>query len=331
MKALVTGGGGFVGGAIVSGLLARGDEVRSFARGHHSALAVRGVDVRRGDLCDREAVLRAVEGVDVVFHAAAKAGVWGAAESFRRPNVIGTQHVLDACRAHGVRKLVFTSSPSVVFDQRSLEGVDERIAYPARFLAPYPATKAEAERAVLGANSPALATVALRPHLVWGPGDPHFVPRLLARARAGKLRRVGDGHWKVDTTFVDNAADAHLNACDALAPNARCAGRAYFISNGEPIAVGEMLDRILAAAGLPPLQRSISPSFAVAAGWLAETAYRLLRRDEEPPITRFLARQLSTAHWFDIGAAKRDLGYRPRVGLDEGMARLAEWLRHDGN
>lgn len=326
MKALVTGGGGFVGGAIIERLLSRGDEVRSLARGEYPALAARGVEVLRGDLGDRAVVERATDGVDVVFHVAAKAGVWGTPESFRLANVVGTEHVLDACRARGVGKLVYTSSPSVVFGDGDLEGVDERAPYPERYLAPYPATKAAAERAVLAANGPSLATVALRPHLVWGPGDPHFVPRILARARAGKMRRIGDGHWKVDTTYIDNAADAHLAACDALQPGAPCAGRAYFISNGEPIPVGEMLDRMLAAGGLPPIRKSVPPALAVAAGWAFETVYRALGRDEEPPLTRFLVRQLSTAHWFDLGAARRDLGYQPRIDLDEGFRRLAAWL-----
>ena len=330
MKALVTGGGGFVGGAVARMLRARGDEVRSFARGDYPALRALGVDVVRGDLGDRDAVMRATAGVDVVFHVGAKAGVWGSLESYRRANVDGTAHVIAACRAHGVGRLVFTSSPSVVFDDGDLEGVDERAPYPTRFLAHYPATKAEAEQAVLAANGPGLATVALRPHLVWGPGDQHLVPRIVARAKAGKLRGIGDGHWKVDTTYIDNAADAHLAAAEELGAEGRCAGKAYFVSNGEPIAVGSMIDQILRAAGLPPVGRRVPERVAYAAGWVSELIYGALGREDEPMLTRFMVRQLSTAHWFDIRGARRDFGWAPKVRTEEGMLRLGAWIRGGG-
>jgi len=326
MKALVTGGGGFLGSAIVRQLRARGDEVVSFSRANYPELAALGVEQRSGDLADQQAVLEAARGCDTVFHVAAKAGVWGSFEDYHRANVIGTENVLAACRAHAIQRLVYTGSPSVVFDGSDVEGGDESLPYPAHFEAHYPHSKALAEQAVLSANSPTLATVSLRPHLIWGPADNHLVPRIVARGRAGKLRRIGQRPCLVDTVYVDNAAEAHLNAADRLTPGAPPAGKAYFITNGEPLPLWEMVNRILAAAGVPPETRSISPSIAYAAGTICEGIWKALRLSGEPPMTRFVARELSTAHWFDISAAKKDLGYRPKVSVDEGLKRLAQWF-----
>lgn len=323
MKALVTGGGGFLGGAIVRLLRKRGDEVRSFARGAYPALAEAGVEVQRGDLGDAAAVSRAVEGMDVVFHVAALAGVWGPREEYQRANVLGTEHVLAACCAHAVPRLVYTSTPSVVHGGIDIEGGDESLPYAETFSSHYPRTKAMAERMVLAADGEHLSTVALRPHLVWGPGDNHLVPRIVARGRAGRLRLIGDRPNLIDTVYVDNAADAHLAAADRLAPGAPCAGKAYFVSNGEPLPLAEIINGILAAAGLPPVTKRIPVPLAIALGGLAELVYGALRIRNEPPLTRFLARQLSTAHWFDISAARRDLGYEPRVSIAEGLERLA--------
>ncbi len=326
-RVLVTGGGGFLGGAVVRLLLARGDEVRSLARGDYPALRALGVDARRGDLADAEAVDAAVRGCDAVVHAGARAGAGVRLEPYRLANVVGTRNVVAACRRHGVGRLVHTSTPSVVHTGADLHAVDETAPVAARFDAPYPATKAEAERVVLAADSPSLATTALRPHLVWGPGDTHLVPQLVARARSGRLRLVGDGRALVDTTYVDNAADAHVAALDALgAAGAGGAprGRAYFVSNGEPRPVAAIVNAILAAHGLPPEHRTVPLGAAVAVGAVVEAVWTLLRRDDDPPMTRFLARQLATAHHFDLTAARRDLGWEPRVTIDEGLARLAE-------
>jgi nucleoside-diphosphate-sugar epimerase len=333
MKALVTGGGGFIGGAVCRQLLERGDSVRSYSRGEYPELEQMGIEVVRGDIANAEAVARAAEGCDIVFHAAAKAGVWGSRGDYERINVTGTRCVIDACRARGVTRLVFTSSPSVVFDGGDQNGIDESVPYPRKHLAHYPRTKAAAEAMVLDANGPALATVALRPHLVWGPGDNHLVPRVIARGKKAQLRAVrqpGAPPKLVDSTFIDNAASAHVDAGSKLSPGGPIAGKAYFISNGEPLVLEDLLNRILDAAGLPRIERSIAPRVAYAAGAALELAHAALQWigiDSEPRLTRFVARQLATAHWFDLSAARRDLGYEPRVSIAEGMEQLAAWLQ----
>lgn len=327
MKALVTGGGGFLGGAICRLLRERGDEVRSLSRGDYPALKELGVEQIRGDISDAEAVGKAVEGRDIVFHVAAKAGVWGDYADYRRANVDGTKNVILACHNHGVGKLVHTSSPSVVFDGTDMEGVDESAPYPKHYHAPYPRTKAEAEKQVLAANSDRLAVVSLRPHLIWGPGDNHLVPRIIERGRAGKLRRIGKRANKVDAVYIDNAAEAHLLAADKLEPGAAIAGKSYFITNDEPVVVWDFIDQILDCAGLPPVRKTISPGLAYFAGCVLETVYNGIGIKSEPRMTRFVARELATAHWFDISAAKRDFGYEPKISMEEGLRRLGQELR----
>ena len=327
MNALVTGAGGFLGLYIVEQLVARGDRVRAFCRGSYPQLDALGVETIRGDLRDREATAAACRGMEAVFHVAGVAGLAGPWRHYHGINTLGTHHVVEGCRAHGVGKLVYTSSPSVTFDGSDQQGVDESVAYPRRFLAHYPHSKALAERHVLEANGTAgLVTCALRPHLIWGVRDRHLVPRLLARARSGRLRRVGDGTNQVDMIYVDNAAAAHLQAADALEPGSPVAGRAYFISQGEPVNCWDWIDEILALADLPPVRRSISLSAAWKLGAVLEVLYRLLPLAGEPPMTRFLAAQLATSHYFDISRARDDFGYRPTVSTAEGMRRLAEDL-----
>ncbi len=326
MKALVTGGGGFLGGVIVRMLQERGDDVRSFSRGAHPALSKLGVEQIRGDLSNRQQLTVAAKGCDTVFHVAAKAGIWGSYDDFYSANVTGTSNVLDACRENGISRLVYTGSPSVVFDGLDVEGGDESLPYPSHYEAHYPKTKALAEQIVLKANSPDLATVSLRPHLIWGPGDNHLVPRIISKGRAGKLRRIGSRPCLVDTVYVDNAASAHLLAADRLVTGGSVAGKAYFISNGEPLPLWEMVNRILAAAGLPPENRSISPKVAYAAGIICEGLWNLLHLSGEPPMTRFVAKELATAHWFNIDAARRDLDYQPQISIQEGLQRLRQWL-----
>jgi 2-alkyl-3-oxoalkanoate reductase len=279
-------------------------------------------------LGERSRVIAAMKGADAVIHTAAKADIWGDYADFYQANVIGTENILAACAQWGIQKLVDTSSPSVVHPGHGgLEGVDETIPYPDSFDAHYPKTKAIAEQMVLNANSSQLATVALRPHLIWGPGDPHFVPRLSARAKAGKLRLIGSPDPLIETGYVDNAADAHLLALDRLEIGSAIAGKAYFITQDEPLPISAFANRILHAAGIPPVTRRVPVGIAQLAGALFESAYRLLPLKGEPQFTRFLVHQTSTPHWFDISAARRDLGYNPKVGLDEGMLRLKQHLQ----
>jgi nucleoside-diphosphate-sugar epimerase len=327
MNALVTGGGGFLGAAIVRRLRERGDRVHSFSRRRYAELDSLGVTQHLGDLADSIAVSRAASGCDIVFHVAAKTGVGGRYRDYHRANVLGTANVLTACRRHGITRLVYTSSPSVVFDGRDMAGVNESVPYPSHYDAAYPQTKAIAERMVLKANGTALATVSLRPHLIWGPGDNHLIPRILARARAGRLSRIGTESKLIDSVYIDNAADAHLLAADRLAPGSLIAGKAYFITQGEPVPLWDLVNRILHAAGLGPVTRSIPPRLAYGIGWLLEMIYAIFRPQREPPMTRFVARELTTAHWFDISAARRDLNYEPKVSLEEGLNRLATSFR----
>ena len=331
MKILVTGGGGFLGQALCRGLVERGHEVSSFNRGHYASLDALGVRQSRGDLADRDAIVAAARGVDAIFHNAAKAGAWGSRESYYAANVTGTRNVLNACRTHGIGRLVYTSTPSVT--HRATHPVEggtaDTVPYGEGFKAPYAETKTIAEKAVLAANDADLATVALRPRLIWGPGDQQILPRLVERAKAGRLRFVGGGHNRIDTTYIDNAALAHFDAFAHLAPGAACAGRAYFISNGEPMPTREIVNALLAAAGAPQVEGSIPFKAAYAIGAVCETVWPLLRLRGEPPMTRFLAEQLSTTHWYSMAPATRDFGYAPKVTIAEGLERLRASLQHD--
>ncbi len=331
MKALVTGGGGFLGRAIVQRLRERGNDVRTFQRGRYADLESLGIECFRGDLSNVDTLASAIEGCDVVFHVAAKVGVWGKYREFYNSNVVGTRNVLELCKRYGVAKLVYTSSPSVIFSGHDDGGLNESAPYPRHYLSPYPETKALAERLVLAANSQQFATIVLRPHMIWGPGDTHIVPRVLKLAQAGRLRLVGDGRNLVDSTYIDNAATAHVLAVDRLACVAPCAGRAYFITNGEPLPIAELLGKILSAASLTPDLPSIPPSVAYSLGAVMESLHRVLRLSGEPLMTRFVARELATAHWFDISASKRDLGYEPAISIDEGINRLARSLQRSAS
>lgn len=322
MKVLVTGGGGFLGQSVVRGLLARDHHVRVLNRSSYPSLATLGVECRQADLADAEAVRSACRGCDAVVHVGAKAGPGLFWRDFERANVSGTRNVLAACRAERVGMLVYTSSPSVAHAGGDIEGSNESLPYPSHFPAPYPATKAEAERLVLAASGPDIKTVALRPHLIWGPGDNHLLPRLVARNRAGRLRLPAPGKL-IDTVYIENAAEAHLLALDDLSGPARSAGKAYFISNDEPLPVAEIMRRLLEAVGETPRIRTVSPAVARAAAAVVEPVWRALRLKSDPPISHFMVEQLSTAHWFDLSAAAKDLGFSPRVSIDEGLRRLA--------
>jgi len=321
-KALVTGGGGFLGSRIVRMLLDKGITVRSLQRSDNPDLIKLGVEIIRGDISDRDTVINAAEGCDVIFHVAAMAGVWGNYDDYYQCNVTGTKNIIDACQTHNIQKLVYTSSPSIVFAGEDEENINESTPYADHFLTAYQETKAMAEQMVLKANSETLSTVALRPHLLWGPGDPHLVPRIIERAKAGRLRLVGKQNNLVDSTYIDNAALAHILAAEALETNSNCAGKTYFISNNEPLPMKELINKILAAAGLSPVTKTIPTPLAYIIGMMMELVYKTLKLKDEPIMTRFIAKQLSCAHWYDLTAAKNDLGYQAKVTINEGMERL---------
>ncbi len=355
MQALVTGGGGFLGGYIVEALVARGDCVRSFGRSAYPQLEAAGVEVVRGDIRDSAALAKVCEGIECVFHAAALPGIGLHRDAYEAVNRTGTELLLSNAWRCGVKRFVYTSSPSVVFAGVDQCGIDESAPYDFGWMetnrAFYSDTKARAEQAVLAANCDEFHTCSLRPHLIWGPRDTHLIPRLLARARSRRLRRVGEGTNLVDITYVENAAAAHVQAADSLefgrptvggcagsgdplttdaTPVAEATspgGKAYFISQGEPVNCWTWIDEILALVDLPPVRKSASFRTAQRVGRAYEVLYGTLGLSAEPPMTRFLASQLSRSHWFDIGAARRDFGYEPRVSTAEGMRRLGEWLQ----
>ncbi len=326
MRLLVTGGGGFLGKAIVRQLLDQQHQVITYQRGDYPQLREWGAETVIGNLKNRDEVIQASVGCDAIFHVAAKAGVWGDEQDYYEANVIATENVLTACDENKIEYLIYTSTPSVVFDGTDEEGIDETEPYSNHFFNVYQKTKAKAEQLVLKANSDALKTIALRPHLIWGPGDPHLVPRVIERASMGKLKLVGNGDNKVDSCYIDNAALAHIQALTALETNPNANGRAYFISNDEPIEMKRLLNQILTAANLPAVTKTVPVGLAFAVGAVLETIYRLLGRQEEPIMTRFVARQLSTHHWFDLSAAKKELNYSPAVSISKGMELLAASL-----
>lgn len=330
MRTLVTGAGGFLGGAIARALRDRGDDVRSLSRGEHAELAAWGIEHHQGNVADLDAVTEATRGVDIVFHAAAKVGAGGRAADFYESNVTGTANVITACRDSGVTALVFTSTPSVVSGIGDLEGVDESVGYATHYEAHYGRTKAEAERLVLSSTSNEFKAVALRPPLVWGPGDTSLLPRVVERGRRGALRRIKGPPKRSDITFVDDAVRAHLLAGDLLMAGGegarRINGRPYFVTSGEPVEVWDFLNRLLEASGVPPVRKSVSLRTALAVGWVFEKIHTLSGARGEPRMSRWIVRSLTSSRWFDISAARRDLGYEPQVSLEEGMVRLKAWL-----
>lgn len=327
-RVFVTGAGGFLGSALCRTLRAAGINVTGFARSDYPDLRAIGVTLIQGDIADLNVLSDAMLGCDLVFHVASKAGVWGSKEAYFKPNVTGTENVIRSCQALNIDRLVYTSTPSVTFCGLDENGIDESQPYAAQFLNFYSLSKAIAEKNVLDANCAALKTVALRPHLIWGPGDPHLVPRVLQRAEAGKLKLVGKTDKLVDTLYIDNAVYVHLLAALKLSQSLPvCAGKAYFVSNGQPILMADMLNKIIACKGLPPVTKRLPAALAYSVGTLLEWLYLGLRKEEEPIMTRFVARQLSTSHYFNISAAKRDLDYQPLVTIEQGMVRLKASLQ----
>jgi len=324
MTLLVTGGGGFLGKNLVRRLLDRGEKVRVLARGAYPELEAWGVECVRGDVADANDVERAVVGAQSIFHVASRVGYWGDYTEYERTNVGGTTHLIEAARRHGVRRLVYTSTPSVVIgDQGAPAGADETLPFPKRYLSPYGPTKAEAERRVLAAHQPGvLHTVALRPHFIFGPGDPQLLPRLVLNAQRGTIARIGRGDNKVDVTYIDNCVDAHVQAHDALAAtDSKAGGQAYFLGQESPVLLWDFVARMLASAGAPPVKKRVSFRTAWLVGATLEWAYRTFRLKGEPPMTRMAAVILGTSHYFDHHKAARDFGWSPKISTEEALAR----------
>lgn len=328
MSVVVTGAAGFLGKEIVVQLLDAGHEVFGLVRRPAPELEALGCRLRFADLTDAEATATALEGAQAVYHVAAKAGIWGSYEDYYAANVTGTQNVIHGCLKAGCGKLIYTSSPSVTFGGEPHPGVDESVPYPQRHLNHYCRTKAEAEGMVLQADQhEGLLTVALRPHIIWGPGDPHILPRLVEAARAGRLLRVGPGENLVDITYVSNAARAHLLAEQQLVADSEVHGRAFFISQGRPVNLWDWVNEILTRLELKPVERAVPLPVAQVLGAVLETIYRWFRLSGEPRMTRFLAAQLGTSHYYDISAARRLLGYEPEISIEQGMDRLIDDLK----
>jgi nucleoside-diphosphate-sugar epimerase len=317
VRVLVTGASGMLGGAVALQFAGRGDDVVVLQR-RPSGLA--GVSEVLGDVTDPKAVRAAASGADAVVHLAAKVSVTGPWHEFEAVNIGGTRTLLDEARAAGVDRFVYVSSPSVAHVGRALVGAGNDPADPIRARGHYARSKAAAESLALAADRPDLAVVAIRPHLVWGPGDTQFVPRIVQRARSGRLALIDHGAALIDTTYVTNAADAIVAAVDR-APVAH--GQALVVSNGQPRTVAELVTRICRAAGAPPPRLRVPYPVAAAGGGAVEFVWSALRRTDDPPMTRFLAEQLATAHWFDQRRTREVLQWTPKIGLDRGFELLA--------
>nr|BDT28225.1 NAD-dependent epimerase/dehydratase family protein [Bacteriovorax sp. HI3] len=321
-KVLVTGAGGFLGSYIVRDLKERGYEVYSFSRKKYKNLDDLGVIQRQGDLGNYDDVEAALEGIDAVIHTASQVGMWGRYDDFYKTNVTGTDNIIRACHKHHIKKCVYTSTPSVAFGEESLKGVDESIGYPERYLSIYAETKAIAEKKVLMANNGILSTVALRPHLIFGPGDLNLVPRVVEAARAGRLKIVGDGENLVDVTYVENASLAHVMALEKLEANSPIAGKAYFLGQG-PIKLWDFTNELLVRSKLPPITKKVPFRIAYTVGLMIEMGLKLVGKyDIHPPMTRFVALQLGKSHYYNHHNLEHDLGFKPKYSIEEGLDKL---------
>ena len=327
-KVAVTGGGGFIGKALVRSLLRQGAEVIVLGRNPYPELEKQGVHCLQGDIQDLEFLTKAFCGCTTVFHVAAKAGIWGPRNEYFAINTQGTLNVLQACKANGVPNLVYTSTPSVVFDQQDINGADESLQYGSKPLCHYAASKIAAEKAVLAANSPKLRTLAIRPHLVWGPGDQNLIPRLVERGQSRELKIVGSGTNMVDIAYIDNVVHAHILAAKNLEGEATGAGHAFFIGQKEPVMLWEWINELFIQLNIEPIVKRVPFPIAYMAGALLEILGTVGKKKEEPKMTRFLANQLAHSHWFSHRKAEKILGYNELVSSSEGMTRLISWLQN---
>ena len=324
-KVLVTGGGGFLGSAVIKKLIERGDTIRSFSRNFYPELYKLGIEQHQGDIVDFASVEKACQGMDVVFHTAAKAGVWGDYSEYYDANVKGTENVIAACLHNNVKALIHTSTPSVILNGSDLEGVDESYPYPEHYHSAYSKTKALAEKAVVAAAGEGLNAVILRPHIIWGPGDTHLVPRILKRGK--RIVRIGNGENLVDTIYIDNAADAHVLAADRIEQDTSLKGNKYFICQNEPVRLWDLIGYILEWSGHNKIKRKISHKTAELFSRVLEFIHKTLRIDGEPYLTRYIVNELATSHWFDVSAAEKDLGFVPEISVEEGLGIFKEWMK----
>ena len=325
MKVLVTGTGSLLLGGIASELVRRGDDVVCLQRRSSAFVGHQNAHQVLADICDADAVAQAAQGCDAIIHGAARVGIVGSQKEFYDTNVTGTKNILQAAEQHSISRLVFVSTPSVAHTGDSLIGAPAGEAEIGRSRSYYAESKAIAERTVLNARNEHLAVVAIRPHLVWGPGDTQLVGRIVERAASGRLAVIGTGNALVDSTYIDNAISAHIAALDALHIGSACDGKVYVISNGEPRTVNELMRSMCGAAGIPFEPRHVSLAMGIRLGSVIERLWPLIK-SSEPPLTRFVAEQLGTAHWFDQRAVQQDLGWTPQVSLDEGFRRLTQWF-----
>jgi len=336
MKVLVTGGGGgFLGRALTKKLIERGYRVSVLNRRRYPEIEKLGAESIMADLSDAARVVEACAGMDAVFHTAARAGYWGDYNGYYATNTLGTKNIIDGCLKYGVKKLVYTSSPSVAYNAEDVLNINESAPYPGKYLCYYSQTKAEAERMVVAANGRGgLLSVSLRPHLIWGPGDNNLMPRVIKAAfeksEFKRVKIVGDGLNKVDITYIDNAVDAHINAFDALTAGSKAAGSVYFISQGEPVVLWEFINSVLRGVKIPPIEKKVSYCFAYFVGAVLESIYSVFGIKSEPCITRFLAAQLSHSHYFDISRARNEIGYQPKVSTEEGLKNMIDYLNGSG-
>ena len=324
MNALVTGGGGFIGFALINELVRRNFNVTSFSRGDYPELRKLGVNTIRGDLSDPESVLQATGKTDIIFHVAAKAGINGAYREYYKTNVTGTENIINACKINKIKYLIYTSSASVVFDGKDIEGSDESSSYPIRPVSHYTATKALAEQLIFKADSPRLRTLSLRPHLVYGTGDNHLLPEIISKAANGTLRRIGKCSNLVDVSYIDNVVAAHINAAQAIIENPEVSGKAFFITNGEPVLLWDFIDLILQTSGLDPVKKRVPAWIATVIAHINQAFHRVLIKDQESVLTPFIVSELIRSHWFNISKSRKYLNYDPVISNSEGLRRMVE-------
>lgn len=312
-RVLVTGASGVLGSGVAQALVAAGAHVTVLQR---SPSGLPGVREIRGSVTNTADVAAAVDEVDAVVHIAAKVSVSGPLAEYEHVNVEGTRLLLEAAQRAGVQRWIQISSPSVAHSGDSIIGAGAQPADPSTARGHYAATKAAGELLALAADSPSFRVLALRPHLMWGPGDTQLTERIIERARQNRLPLLDGGTALVDTLFTVNAVEAIIAGLTAVD---RVHGEALVLTNGQPRPIGEMIRRIAVAGGAQEPTLDLPSGLAKAAGSLIETFWDADKRGDEPPITRFLAEQMSTAHWFDQRRTREVLQWEPRISLDEGF------------